>query len=150
MPKAHNFIVWTWTDFQDVPRYVGWGSRDPNHPAKRMWAQRYGVDSDVHYWLRKHEREPKRIDHAEVVRYYRDEAASVAAAIRAKYKAEGHKLLDSRPWGTKEGGGAPRMVMSPDLSIYPSVRQAAISEGVSPCTITRWCQSKSTDWDYVN
>lgn len=42
------------------------------------------------------------------------------------------------------------MVISPDFAIFGSVRQAAVDEGVNPCTITRWCQSEGTDWDYIN
>lgn len=151
MPTPRKFIVWTWFDSPDVPRYVGWGSNEPNHPAKRLWAKRLGANSDLNQWLRTFKwREPERVDHSGVVSFYRDEAAAVASTLREKYKAEGHTLLDPRPWGTKEGGGAARMVLAPDLTVYGSVRQAAISVGVSPCTITRWCQSSKSGWDYVN
>jgi hypothetical protein len=149
MAQRRKFVVWEWKE-NGSPRFVGWGRVGRNHPAKDLWARRMGCDSDLNHWLRSHQSEPERVDHSLMVNYYKDEASSVAASLRRKYTAEGHTLLDPRPWGTREGGGAARMVMSPDLAIYSSVRQAATDNGVNPSTITRWCQSDGWDWDYVN
>jgi len=145
-----KYVVWTWFDENDIPKFVGWGRHGRSHPAKKLWAQRSGMDSDLNIWLQSFKSEPKRIDHSGIVWYYKYEAAAVSTAYRDKYKDQGFKLLDPRPWGTKEGGGAARMVMSPDFTIYGSVRQAAVDECVNPCTITRWCQSEDSDWDYLN
>jgi len=134
----------------NLPMFVGWGRYGQQHPAKKLWAKRAGADSDLNLWLRRFKSEPHRIDHAGDVRYYRHEASSVAKMFRKKYQADGRKLLDPRPWGTKEGGGASRMVISPEFTIFGSVRQAAIDQAVNPCTITRWCQEDGTDWDYLN
>jgi hypothetical protein len=149
MSQNKKFVVWEWWD-GDTPVFVGWGRIGRNHPAKDLWARRQGAKSDLNAWLLKHESEPKRVDRAGIVNYYRHEASSIAMALREKYKAEGFRLLDSRPWGTREGGGAARMVMSPDMAIYHSVRQAAVDMGVNACTITRWCQTEGTGWDYLN
>lgn len=122
-----------------------------NHPAKDLWARRTGADSDLNRWLCKFDKEPDRSDQRGLLgQFYRHEAQSLAATLRDKFKREGHTLLDPRPWGTRAGGGAPRMVMSPDFTIFGSVRQAAVDEGVHPSTITRLCQEDGTDWDYLN
>ena len=149
MSQNRKFVVWEWKE-HGVPRFVGWGRMGRNHPAKDLWARRMGCDSDLNFWLRKYESEPTRVDHSSMVNYYRHEASNVAASLRKRYADEGFQLLDPRPWGTRNGGGMGRTVMSPDFAIYGSVRQAATDNGVNPSTITRWCQSNGTDWDYVN
>ena len=121
-----------------------------SHPAKKLWAQRRGIKSDLNDWLRTFDSEPERIDHTQALPMYRHEASNLADHLRKKYRREGHFLLDPRPWGTKIGGGAARMVIAPGLTIYGSVRQAAVDLGVNPCTITRLCQQEGTGWDYLN
>lgn len=152
MPKIKKFVVWTW--FEDsnheFPMYVGWGVHDVNHPAKRLWAKRHGAGSPLNDWLRTYKYEPIRVDHGGIVGYYCDEAQSVAAVKRQSYRAAGHELKSTRPYGTKTGGGAARPIMAPDLTIFQSVRAAATDVGVSPCTITRWCQSDDSGWDYLD
>lgn len=149
--RTKRFVVWTWTDPDGTPRFVGWGRVGRNHPAKQLWAKREGCPSDLNQWLCQHDAEPRRIEHAGIVQYYKHEAAAVAAGLRERYtKLAGVELLDPRPWGTKIGGGLARMVMSPEFTIYDSVRQAAVDIGVNACTITRWCQSDDSDWDYLN
>lgn len=145
-----RFVVWTWTDADGTPRFVGWGRASRQHPAKQLWAKREGADSDLNFWLRTFTEEPRRIENAGIVRYYKHEAAAIAEGLRNRYKNDGNELLDTRPWGTRIGGGLARMVMAPDFAIYDSVRQAAVDEGVNPCTITRWCQSDKSGWDYLN
>ena len=149
MSTPKRFVVWTWLD-RTGPRFVGWGRHGRQHPAKKIWAQRHGQRSNLNAWLCEFDSEPERKDENPIVRFYKHEASSVAQALREKYTAAGHKLLDPRPWGTKTGGGASRMVMSPDLTIYGSVRQAAVDEGVNACTITRLCQTPGSGWDYLN
>lgn len=145
-----KYVVWVWKE-QGVPRFVGWGRMGRNHPAKELWAKRHGADSDLNLWLRGFEKEPDRSDQRGLLRqFYKHEASSIAVALRIKYKNEGYSLLDSRAWGSYEGGGAARMVMSPDFTIFGSVRQAAVDEGVHPSTITRLCQAEGTGWDYLN
>lgn len=149
MPAHKKYVVWTWFDEDETPKFVGWGVYSRTHPAKTLWAQRNGIDSDLHIWLRKFKTEPKRVERTGLVQYYRAEASAVAAVLREKCAKDGYKLLDPRPWGTKEGGGAARMVISPDFAIFGSVRKAAVDMGVNPCTITRWCQTDGSGWDYI-
>jgi hypothetical protein len=111
---------------------------------------RRGQNSDLNQWLREFDSEPERKDENPIIRFYRHEASTVAQGLRDKYKQAGHNLLDPRPWGTKEGGGSARMVMSPDMTVYQSVRQAAVDEGVNPCTITRLCNRDGSGWDYLS
>lgn len=146
--RMRKYVVWSWHD-ADGPKYVGWGERVYQHPAKRIWARRNHFASDLNVWLRQHDREPRRVDYTSIVGFYRDEASLVASSHRDIFRRKGYQLLDSRPWGTKEGGGAARAVMGPDLEIYDSVRQAGMAEGVNPCTITRWCQTEGSGWDYL-
>jgi len=150
MSSLRKYVVWVWFDVDAKARFVGWGRMGQSHPAKKLWAQRQGEDSDLNIWLRTFSSEPNRKDYTSAVQMYRHEASATSQALRKKYKAEGCDMVDPRPHGTKEGGGAARMVMSPDLTVFGSVRQAAVDEGVNPCTITRWCQTDGTGWDYLN
>jgi len=150
MSQTRKFVVWDWWDDDGSVKFVGWGCMGRSHPAKELWARRRGAASDLNFWLRSRNVEPIRIDRGGLTNYYRGEASSVARALRDKYVAEGHVLLDSRPWGSRDGGGAARMVMSPDMAVYNSVRQAAVDQGVNPCTITRWCQAAESGWEYIS
>lgn len=149
MSTRQRFVVWYWAEDAAV-RFVGWGRVSRNHPAKQIWAKRNGVNSDLNIWLRTFDAEPERTEIGGVVRFYKHEAAAICSGLREKFTKEGHVLLDPRPWGTKIGGGAARMVISPTFVVFDSVRQAAVDEGVNPCTITRWCQSEDSGWDYLN
>lgn len=143
-----QYTVWVWKD-ETGPRYVGWGKVCLKHPAKYAWALRESYKSELNDWLCQHEKEPERVDLG-VLRYSREEASFVAQKLRKKYEREGSNLLASRPEGSYTGGGSARAVLGPDLQIYPSVRRAAVIEGVHPSTITRYCQTEDTDWDYLD
>lgn len=149
MPSRKKFVVWEWRD-RTGPRFVGWGRKGRNHPAKDLWARRRGQRSDLNNWFLSFDSEPERKDHTAAVPLYRHEASHLSTYLREKYRREGYTLLDPRPWGTKSGGGMARTVMSPDWTIYGSVRQAAVDNGVHPCTITRLCQRQGSGWDYLN
>lgn len=150
MGQNRKFVVWEWVDAERIPVYVGWGRQTRCHPSFTLWDMRMVFNSDLNMWLRKHEHEPERIDHNGIVHFYRQEASNVAASLRTRYQKKGRKLLDPRPWGTKAGGGSARQVMAPDMTIYSSVRQAAVDVGVNPCTITRWCQTRGSGWAHLN
>ncbi len=145
-----QFCVWTWLNDEGEPVYVGWGKFCLTHPAKHVWASRKAYDSELNDWLRTLEREPDRKYDELTARFSRTEASAQANFMRKDLKAKGAKLLDSRPKGTKAGGGAARGVLTPDLEIYESVRQAATALGVHPCTITRKCRTEGSGWDYLN
>lgn len=146
MSTRQKYVIWIWRDEDGEPRFVGWGRHGRNHPAKQLWAKRNGAASDLNHWLRTFDAEPEREELGGIVRFYKHEAAAICSGLREKFE----NLLDPRPWGTKLGGGAARMVMSPKFAVFDSVRQAAVDEGVNPCTITRWCQAEGTGWDYLN
>jgi len=145
-----KFVVWTWRRDDGTPAYIGYGSYRAAHPAKALWAKRFDVESPLNDWLRTMDAEPSRENWETEVRFYRAEAQAICAEARRKARREGHKLLSNRPHGTKEGGGAAREILGPDLATYRSVRDAATRVGVNPCTITRWCQSVDSGWSYVN
>lgn len=149
MAQNRTFVVWSWFDKAGRPVYVGFGKDYPVHPAVKLWDSRSMVKSDLTRWLREHDKEPERLDHCGLVQFYRREAANVAASLRKRYRDNGDCLLDPRPWGTRSGGGSPRAVFGPDLTVYDSVRHAAVDQDVNPCTITRWCQTDGTGWDYL-
>lgn len=149
MPNRGSYTVWIWKDDQGTPKYVGWGKITINHPAKYAWAIREKYDSDLNKWLRENEQEPRR-DVVDDIRYSKEDACYVANKLRRMYDQEGVELLESRPHGTRKGGGRAKPVLGPDLQIYDSVRSAAKSEGVHPCTITRYCQTEGSGWDYLN
>lgn len=152
MVQNRKFVVWEWVDKPRNLVYVGWGRDGDTHPAEQLWINREVFTSDLTVWLREFKNAPPEwVDHSGIVHFYRHEACNVAASLRARYKAEGRTILDTRPWGARSGGGAARMIMAPDMSIYSSVRQAAVDKAVNPCTITRWCQSEENNgWTYLD
>ena len=149
MDQKCKHVVWTWLDTDGKPVYVGWGKFEKTHPAKIVWAGRNSYESELNTWLRSLKNEPKRATHTTSIPLRKQDARAMARAICERHRKADESLLDSRPDGTKLGGGGRRQVLSPELTVYPSVRQAAIDVGVNACTITRWCQEAGTDWDYL-
>lgn len=144
-----QYCVWTWLNDDGDPVYVGWGKFSLTHPAKHVWASRKAYSSELNDWLCTLDSEPDRTYGEGAARFSRGEASHQANFIRRTEKAKGHNILSSRPTGTRSGGGSARGVLSPELDIYDSVRQAAAEQKVHPCTITRWCKSDSSDWNYL-
>ena len=147
MPKA-QYCVWTWLNDDGQEVFVGWGKFVLTHPAKHVWASRDAYDSELNAWLRTLDCEPDRTFEG-AARFARVEASHQANFVRRTLKKKGIKLLSSRPTGTRSGGGSARGVLSPDLEIYDSVRQAATANGVNPSTVTRWCKDEESDWNYL-
>jgi hypothetical protein len=151
MSNAKTYMIWTWIDEDGVPFYVGWGKMEIAHPAKRVWARRNSVTSDLTIALRTYKREPKRgRKDSSLVPLTRAEASGIAVARREQYKSDGIAILSDREHGTKVGGGAGRAIMGPEFEVYNSVREAAAAYGVNPSTITRWARRPGSDFDYVN
>jgi len=144
-----KFNVWVWTFEDGDPAYVGWGRTTINHPAKAIWAQRDKYESELNRWLRTLDREPLRSAQLYGQDLTKIEASTLASELRRLYKRKGFTLLDSRPDGTRLGGGRKRMVLGPDLELYESVRHAARVVGYHPSTITRYCQTEDSGWDYL-
>lgn len=144
-----TFCVWTWLDDDGNPVFVGWGKHVLTHPAKHVWASRNAYESELNDWLRTRAVEPDRVYGEGAARFSRNEASHQANFIRQTLKKKGFKLLSSRPIGTRSGGGSARGVLSPDLEIYESVRQAATVNGVHPSSVTRWCKDEDNDWNYL-
>jgi hypothetical protein len=149
MPKP-TFCVWTWLNDDGEPVYVGWGKQVLNHPAKHVWASRDAYDSELNFWLRTCiHGEPDRSYGEGAAKFAKNDASHQCNFIRQTLKKKGYKLLSSRPIGTRSGGGSARGVLSPDLEIYNSVRQAAAAQGVNPSSVTRWCKDEDNDWNYL-
>lgn len=148
---VHNasHCVWIWTDKQNQPKFVGWGTFEGAHPAKKIWARRNAFSSELNRWLVQLEQEPNRKQLYPIVLMSKIEARAMAKAYTKKLKQADYAILDNRPQGTKIGGGANREVLGPDLEVYNSVRHAAAEVGVNASTITRWCQQVDTRWDYL-
>lgn len=151
MSKSKH-VVWGWEDQDGNPRYFGWGpfKRVGIHPASTLWLRRDEFDSPLTQWLRTLDVEPFRMLSVPVIPMTKSAARAYCVQKKEKCKAEGFDILDVRPIGTYIGGGQRRRVMGPDLTIFLSVRAAARSAGVNPSTITRWCQTEGTEWDYLN
>lgn len=148
MPKA-QYCVWTWLNDDSEPVYVGWGKHCLTHPAKHVWASREAYPSQLNDWLKTRDTEPDRTYGEGAGRFSKVEASHQANFIRRTLKKQGAKLLSSRPTGTRSGGGLARGVLSPDLEIYDSVRQAAAANEVHPCTVSRWCKDEDKDWNFL-
>jgi hypothetical protein len=149
MSKTPKFVVWTWLRDDQTPAYVGWGEFTIAHPAKHVWNSRDLYDSALNEWLRSLDKEPKRDTLTPSIPFHKREARAIATAMRKAFREEGHNVLESRPSGTYNGGGGAKRVRSPDLTIYDSVRQAAEANGVSPSTISRWCQAADSEWFHI-
>ncbi len=150
MPKP-TYCVWTWLSDEDgEPIYVGWGKFTVTHPAKHVWASRKAYDSELNLWLRSLDREPDRLYGEGAAKFSKAEASHQANYITRQLKKKGRITLSSRPFGSKTGGGSARGVLSPDLEIYTSVRQAAAANEVHPSSVTRWCKDEDLDWNYLN
>lgn len=147
-PKKHT--SWLWLDTDGEPRFVGWGWYDQRHPAKRVWALRNAYECELNDWLRTLTREPDRDESFVEILLSRNEASAIANLKAKELKEAGHDILDSRPYGTKKGGGRNRYVIGPDFVVYKSVRKAAEKVGVNASTITRWCQTPGSDWDFLD
>jgi len=141
--------VWVWKDVGGNPRFVGWGNFQETHPAKRMWALRKSYPSQLNRWLVMLACEPDRESADALILLQKAEARALALAYRKQFKDAGYDMLDSRPEGTKLGGGANREVLGPDCEVYSSIRQAATDVGVNASTITRWCQQVDSQWDFL-
>jgi hypothetical protein len=141
-------VVWVWNRSDGRPAYVGYGERGEFHPAQVIWEHRFKVDSQLTRWLQSLSTEPRRTTIAG--QYSRREAAAIAQSYRVRYNEQGIDLLDSRPKGSRTGGGKNRCILGPGYSVYNSVRHAAAETGVCASTITRRCQQPDTDWDYLD
>jgi len=150
MANGRIHVVWTWLDEEDRPVYVGWGKFTKTHPAKTLWARRHVVNSELCRWLRSLKREPNRYERtSSIIPLSGPEARAIAKARTEKLKAAGFRLLDSRVDETRIGGGSGRPVIDPNLEMFQSVREAAAHYGVNPSTITRWCQTDDTQWNFA-
>jgi len=147
-----KFAVWEWVDPEtSEPVYVGVGAYENGlHPAQRLWDLRFKTDSTLNQWLRRFEHEPRRVNSIGVRALHRHAAYEYAAARREWLKNQGCTLLSGRDLETYAGGGMSRAVVDPNMEIYPSVRQAAEENGVTPATITRRCQTPSSGWRYLD
>jgi hypothetical protein len=148
--RAKNYKVWTWFhEDKKTPAYVGWGEAHLVDPALRIFRHASDYDSELTEWLRGFTHEPPRKNVTPSVKMTKREARAVAEAIRERLRAKGINLLCAKP-RDRLGGGGPRKILAPDLTVYGSVRQAAASEGVSPSSITRRCSTEGNGWDYLS
>lgn len=150
MGRDRKFVVWTWLYPNGSPAYVGWGEFKITHPAKAVWASRAKYDSELNDWLQTLEAEPRRDEETVSIELHKSEARAIAQAKRMLLRAKKENILESRPRDSYAGGGGPRQVLGPDLTIYSSVRAAATDYGVNPSTVTRWLRANKDGWSYVS